>query len=72
MPGLSLAIRVQNKDDEQRYHGNILNYANKFPQREMGVMMISDMHRAIGEKIFALAEFSDWAESVADLMLYDA
>ena len=34
--------------------------------------MISDMHRAIGEKIFALAEFSDWAESVADLMLYDA
>ena len=66
------AIRVQNKDDEQRYHGNILNYANKFPQREMGVMMISDMHRAIGEKIFALAEFSDWAESVADLMLYDA
>lgn len=66
------AIRVQNMDDEQRYHGNILNYANKFPQREMGVMMISDMHRAIGEKIFALAEFSDWAESVADLMLYDA
>ncbi len=66
------AIRVQNKDDEQRFHGNILKYANKFPQREMGVMMISDMHRAIGEKIFALAEFSDWAESVADLMLYDA
>ena len=65
------AIRVQNNEAEQRYHGNILNYANKFPQREMGVMMISDMHRAIGEKIFALAEFSDWAESIADLMLYD-
>jgi hypothetical protein len=37
----------------------------------MGVMMISDMHRAIGEKIFALPEFASWADSVADIMLFD-
>ncbi len=65
------AIRVNDKDQENIYHGNILNYANKFPQREMGVMMISDMHRAIGEKMFALPEFSSWADSVADLMLFE-
>ena len=65
------AIRVNNQDREDVYHGNILNYANKFPQREMGVMMISDMHRAIGEKMFALPEFSSWADSVADLMLFE-
>ena len=34
-------------------------------------MMISDMHRAIGEKLFSLPEFGPWADSVADLMLYD-
>lgn len=66
------AIRVNNADKEDVYHGNILNYANKFPQREMGVMMISDMHRAIGEKMFALPEFASWADSVADLMLYES
>ena len=51
--------------------GNILTYANKFPQREMGIMMISDMHRAVGEKIFSLPEFAAWADSVAELMLYE-
>jgi hypothetical protein len=66
------AIRVNEKENETMFQGNILNYANKFPQREMGVMMISDMHRAIGEKIFSLPEFSHWADSVADLMLYEA
>ena len=65
------AIRVNNEDQETVYHGNILNYANQFPQREMGVMMISDMHRAIGEKMFSLPEFSSWADSVADLMLFE-
>lgn len=65
------AIRAKEANDENKVHGNILNYANKFPQREMGVMMISDMHRAIGEKMFSLPEFASWADSVADLMLYD-
>ena len=52
--------------------GNILRYAQLFSQREMGVMMISDMHRAIGERLFAVEEFALWADSVADLMLYEA
>ena len=65
------AIRVNTQDDADKLQGNILTYAHKFPQKEMGVMMISDMHRAIGEKIFSLPEFTAWADSVADLMLYE-
>jgi len=59
-----------NQHDESL--GHILNYAAQFPQREMGVMLVSDMHRAIGNKIFSLAEFKDWASSISDVLLYDA
>jgi hypothetical protein len=36
----------------------------------MGVMMVSDMHRAIGQDIFEVPEFSNWADKIADIMLY--
>ena len=64
------AIRAKDTADAMRVHGNILNYASHLPQREMGVMMVSDMHRAIGQDIFAVPEFASWAEKIADLMLY--
>ncbi|MDQ1362604.1 MAG: hypothetical protein QG652_464, partial [Pseudomonadota bacterium] len=32
--------------------------------------MVSDMHRAIGETLFDVPEFTDWADSIADLMIY--
>ncbi len=64
------AIRAREQDDSATVHGNILNYAGKFRQREMGVMMVSDMHRAIGQDIFAVPEFTDWADKIADIMLY--
>ena len=64
------AIRAKDTDDAASVHGNILAYASKFPQREMGVMMVSDMHRAIGEDIFAVPEFANWADKIADIMLY--
>jgi len=51
--------------------GNILNYAARFKQKEMGVMLVSDMHRAIGEEIFSLDEFAQWADRVADVMLFE-
>jgi len=51
--------------------GNILNFASTFPQREMGVMLVSDMHRAIGNKVFSLPQFKDWANSISDVLLYD-
>jgi len=64
------AIRAKDTATAMAVHGNILSYANRFPQREMGVMMVSDMHRAIGQDIFSVPEFASWADKIADLMLY--
>ena len=66
------SIRSQEGQNGSETLGHILDYAGRFPSREMGVMLVSDMHRAIGEKLFAVPQFSKWAKSVADVMLYDA
>jgi len=65
------AIRAKETADAMNVHGRILNYASTFPQREMGVMLVSDMHRAIGEDIFEVPEFANWADAIADIMLYE-
>jgi hypothetical protein len=36
----------------------------------MGVMLVSDMHRAIGQDIFSVPQFAEWSNKVADIMLY--
>ncbi|MBI3188084.1 MAG: AAA family ATPase [Gammaproteobacteria bacterium] len=64
------AIQVKGTDDAITVMGHILNFARKFRQKEMGVMLVSDMHRAIGETLFDVPEFTDWADSIADLMIY--
>lgn len=66
------AIKAQGNGASEQVYGHILDYAARFPQREMGVMLVSDMHRAIGQDIFSLPQFSQWAKSVADVMLFDA
>ncbi len=66
------AIRARDSgDDLNQTLGNILSYAGRFPQREMGVMLVSDMHRAIGEPLFQVPEFTDWAKAISDVMLYE-
>jgi len=64
------AIRAKNGDKPQEKYGHILDYAQKMPQREMGVMLVSDMHRAIGQDLFSVPQFSQWANSIADVMIY--
>jgi len=64
------AIRVREEDSANETMGHILSYAKHFPQREMGVMMVSDMHRAVGEVIFEVPQFSDWANDIAEVMIY--
>lgn len=66
------AIRAKGSADAKAIHGHILDYASRFPLREMGIMLVSDMHRAIGQSLFSVPQFSNWANAVADLMLYDA
>jgi MoxR-like ATPase len=51
--------------------GNILRYARAFPQRELGVMLVTDLQRSIGKPLYALPEFAEWAQSVSDLLLHD-
>jgi len=65
------AIRAKGSKDETTAFGHILDYAGKFPQREMGVMLVSDMQRAVGEKLFAVPQFAMWAKNIADVMLFD-
>jgi hypothetical protein len=65
------AIRVKGTDESASVIGNILKFARRFPQREMGVMLVSDMQRAIGAELFEVPEFDSWADAIADLMIYD-
>jgi len=64
------AIRAKGTGDSELIWGHILDYARGFPQREMGVMLVSDMHRAVGEEMFAVPQFATWAKDIADVMLY--
>ncbi len=50
--------------------GNVLEYALKFPVRELGIMLVSDIHRAMGNKLFSVPEFSRWAGAVSEVLLY--
>ncbi len=65
------AVRAQGEAGAAGIFNNILRYAGCFPQREMGVMLVSDLHRAIGQELFAAEGFADWADSIADLVLYE-
>ena len=65
------AIRAAETPDAVTITGRILDYAGRFPQREMGVMLVSDLHRAIGESLFQVPAFATWANAIADVMLYE-
>jgi hypothetical protein len=65
------AIRARESGDGSAVIGNILAYAGRFPQREMGVMLVSDLHRALGSDLFEIPAFADWATAVADVILYE-
>lgn len=65
------AIRTQGSPQALQSYGYILNYAKALPLREMGVMLVSDMLRAVGEPLFSVPEFAVWAEAIGDVMLYD-
>ncbi len=65
------AIRSRNEPDFRPVVGHILHYARRFPQREMGVMLVSDLYRAIGAEMFELPQFADWARAVSDVILFE-
>ena len=63
----ALVTRAARDSDNNELLGHILDYAGCFPQREMGVMLVADLHRAIGQEIFALPQFSGWATQIGEL-----
>ena len=65
------AVLAKDTAEGNRVLGNIMHYARRFPQREMGVMLVTDLHRSVGKPLFAVPEFAEWANSVTDLMLYE-
>ena len=65
------ALKAADSAHAATVYGNILKYAQRFPQREMGVMLVSDLHRAVGRPLFAVPAFSEWANSITDLVLYE-
>lgn len=68
---VSVSVKLPPGTESDTRLGHILDFASRFPQREMGVMLVSDMHRVIGRKLFTLAQFKDWANQIADVLLYD-
>lgn len=65
------AIRAKGNGNAHEVYGRILDYARRFSQREMGVMLVSDMQRAVGAGLFEVPQFAPWAKSIADVMLFE-
>lgn len=65
------AVRAGAEADARRICGNILRYAQRFPQREMGVMLVTDMQRSIAQPLIDLPEFQGWADSIGELLRFE-
>jgi MoxR-like ATPase len=63
-------VRESGKPDGAAMIGHVLRYAKHFPQRELGVMLVSDLQRAIGAPLLHSPEFSEWASSISDLLMH--
>ncbi|ROR29547.1 AAA family ATPase [Inmirania thermothiophila] len=68
----ALAQRVRarlGEGDGEAAIGHALRYAARLPERELAVMLVADLQRAAGARLFAHPEFAPWAEAVADVLL---
>ena len=65
-------VRAKSESDLGPVLGAALAYAGLFPQREIGVMLVCDLMRGVGEEaVFGAPEFKPWADQVAELLVYD-
>jgi MoxR-like ATPase len=65
------ALRAKGSPEATRVWGHILDYAERLPTREMGVMLVADLHRSLGPPLFGVPAFKRWAQSAADVLIYD-
>jgi AAA domain (dynein-related subfamily) len=59
------------QDAQPQATANVLDYARSFPQRELGVMLVTDLQRALGRPLYDIPAFAEWAASVNDLLSYE-
>ena len=50
---------------------HVLRYARRFPQRELGVMLVVDLQGVVGAPLYEQAEFAHWAADVSALVSYE-
>lgn len=65
------AIALAQSPEAPRVYSNLLRYAKRFPQREMGVMLVADIQRSIGKPLIEIPEFAEWANLLDDLVLFE-
>jgi len=65
------AIRAKLQPNSVEIYGHILDFAGRLRPREMGVMLVSDLQRAIGQELFKVPVFTQWARMIGDIMLYE-
>jgi MoxR-like ATPase len=49
----------------------VLDYARRFPQREIGVMLAVDLQRTLGRPLYELPAFAAWAADVSELLSFE-
>ncbi|MCU0803677.1 MAG: MoxR family ATPase [Burkholderiales bacterium] len=59
------------RPEQETATANVLGYARRFRQRELGVMLVADLARSIGRPLYDVPQFAEWAEELGDLLSYD-
>jgi hypothetical protein len=65
------ALRSRGTPETARVYGCVLDYAGRFPDREIGVMLVWDLFRALHpqtNELIAVPQFGQWARRVGDIM----
>lgn len=57
--------------ERSRAAEHVLRYARRFPQRELGVMLVVDLQGVVGAPLYEQAEFAHWAADVSGLLSYE-
>ena len=66
---VSRGARAKGNPRAQEIYGRVIDYAARFPQREMGVMIVHDLARAVGRDVYAVPQFTRWAKDIAAVLL---
>ena len=66
---VSRGVRAKGDPQAKLIYGRVIDYASRFQQREIGVMIVHDLARAVGRDVYAVPEFNHWAKDIAAILL---